>query len=223
MYDGYCVSGEYYASLYSFHPQRTPAFLVFAFPGPGGSGRLHSLCSHNRHRQRRLLKQRESVPDDRYALSQSASGGGNTISVGAGTYTTSAELNITKDITISGAGAASTIVQAAASAGIADHRLFKDSGVTVTLQNMTIRYGVEASGGGINNASGTLTLNNVIISDNQVKDTTGNGLNGGGISTNGGSVTINNSAIINNSVTTSDVLTSRGNGGGIFIAPAQST
>jgi predicted outer membrane repeat protein len=157
------------------------------------------------------------VPDDQLCAQPIGFGGGDTISVAAGTYTTSAELNITKDITISGAGAASTIVQAAASAGIADHRLFKDSGVTVTLQNMTIRYGVEASGGGINNASGTLTLNNVIISDNQVKDTTGNGLNGGGISTNGGSVTINNSAIINNSVTTSDVLTSRGNGGGIFI------
>src|SRR6185436_10095103 len=155
-----------------------------------------------------------------YALSQSALTGGDTISVAAGTYTTAAEISIDRSITITGAGASSTIVQAAASAGIADHRLFKNNNFVTTIQNMTIRYGVEASGGAINNANGNLTLNNVTVSDSQVKDTTSNGLNGGAISINGGTLTINNSTISNNSVTTSDTLTSRGNGGGIFIGAA---
>jgi hypothetical protein len=151
-----------------------------------------------------------------YALSQSALTGGDTISVAAGTYTTSSEISIDRSITISGAGASSTIVQAAASAGTATYRLFKNNNFVTTIQNMTIRYGVEASGGAINNANGNLTLNNVTVSDSQVKDTTSNGLNGGAISINGGTLTINNSTISSNSVTTSDTLTSRGNGG-IFL------
>jgi hypothetical protein len=153
-----------------------------------------------------------------YAYSKSQAG--DTINVAAGTYTTSTEITIDHTITITGAGASSTIVQAAASAGTADHRVFKDNGVTATLEDMTIRYGVETSGGAINNANGTLTLNNVTISDNQVKDVSGTGLNGGAISINGGTLTINNSTISNNSVTTTDSLTSRGNGGGIFIGSA---
>jgi hypothetical protein len=99
-----------------------------------------------------------------YAYNQSVSG--DTINVAAGTYTTSSEISIGHNLTISGAGASSTIVQAAASAGIATHRLFKNNNFVTTIENMTIRYGVEASGGAINNANGTLTLNNVTISDN---------------------------------------------------------
>jgi hypothetical protein len=155
-----------------------------------------------------------------YAYGKSQAG--DTINVAAGTYTTSSQVDISHALTIAGAGASSTIVQAAASAGIADHRVFRDNGATVTLSGMTIRYGVEASGGGINNASGTLTLNNVTVSDNQVKDTSSNGLNGGGISINGGTTTINNSTFSNNSVTTSDTLTSRGNGGAIFFGSSGS-
>lgn len=147
---------------------------------------------------------------------------GNTINVAAGTYTETSEYDITKNITISGAGAMSTFVQAAASAGTATHRFYKinGAGITVNIQNLTLRYGVQASGGAINGALGTLNLNNVILSDNQVNNSISpsfTGLNGGAISNNGATINITNSAIINNSVTTNDTSSSvRGSGGGIF-------
>lgn len=156
-----------------------------------------------------------------YAYSQSSSG--DTINIAAGTYTTAASVDITHDISINGAGAANTIVQAAVSAGIADHRLFKINNVAVTIGDLTIRYGVEASGGAINLAGGSLILNNVVVSDNRVLDTGTAGLNGGAISVNSGSLTINNSTVSGNSVTTSDTLASRGNGGGIFIGAGSVT
>ena len=151
---------------------------------------------------------------------------GNTINVAAGTYTETSEYDITKSITINGAGATSTIVQAAASAGIATHRFYKVIGSTVTanIQNLTLRYGVQASGGALNIASGTLNLTNVILSDNQVNNSVSTGLNGGAISINGGTVNITNSAIINNSVTTSDTSSNvRGSGGGLFIGSGTAT
>jgi hypothetical protein len=125
--------------------------------------------------------------------------------------------DITSTLTITGNGAAHTIVQGAASAGIATSRILKINGGTAiaTLEAMTIRYGVEASGGGLNNASGSLTLNNVVVSDNLVTVVGGSSLNGGGISTNGGSLTLNNSTVSGNrTMNPSDA--TRGNGGGIF-------
>ena len=156
-----------------------------------------------------------------YAYTKSQAG--NTINVAAGTYTETSEFDITKNLTISGAGATNTFVQAAASAGIATHRFYKiiGSGITVNIQNLTLRYGVQASGGALNAASGTLNLNNVILSDNQVNNSISpgfSGLNGGAISNNGATINITNSAIINNSVTTNDITSNvRGSGGGLFI------
>ena len=49
-------------------------------------------------------------------------------------------------LTITGNGAAHTIVQAAASAGTATYRVFKINAGTATLEAMTLRYGVEAGG-----------------------------------------------------------------------------
>src|SRR5262245_45202828 len=74
-------------------------------------------------------------------------------------------------LTITGNGSANTIVQAASSAGTAGYRIIKisNSNTTATLEAMTFRYGVEASGGGINNSSATLTLNNMVVSDNQIQ------------------------------------------------------
>ena len=153
-----------------------------------------------------------------YAYGKSQAG--NTINVAAGTYTETSGYDITKNLTISGAGATSTIVQAAASPGVATHRFYKvnAAGITVNIQNLTLRYGVEASGGALNVAAGTLNLTNVVLSDNQVNNSVATGLNGGALSVNGGTANITNSAIINNSVTTNDTSGNiRGSGGGVFL------
>lgn len=150
-----------------------------------------------------------------YAYSQAASG--DTISVAAGVYTTSAEVLITQDLTLTGAGPMSTIIQAAASAGTATHRLFRVQGPIVTVQAMTLRYGVEVSGGAISLSSGSLYLYNLIVRDNQVSDNSTIGLNGGAIAINAGTLTISNTALINNRVISSDVSTSRGNGGALYV------
>ncbi|MFC2031621.1 hypothetical protein ACFLWA_12955, partial [Chloroflexota bacterium] len=73
-------------------------------------------------------------------------------------------ITVDKSLTIQGAGAGSTIVQAAASPGVATRRVVTvTEGVSVTLDGLTIRFGNtsgvgnDARGGGILN-EGTLTL-----------------------------------------------------------------
>src|SRR5207248_7734952 len=110
-----------------------------------------------------------------YAVSQAVSG--DTINVAAGTYTEAGITSTEKDLTITGAGTSSTIVQGAASAGIASDRVFQftDSLTPdnfVTIESLTIRYGKGASGGGINTGA-NLTLNDVAISDNQTTSLNG--------------------------------------------------
>jgi len=148
---------------------------------------------------------------------------GDTINIPAGTYTfTGGELVIDKDVTLAGAGADSTILQAAESSGAATHRVIRvPGGSNVTITDVTIRFGVEASkeermipfhaliggfasiwaeyGGGIYN-QGTLRLINTIV--------TGNAAGGGAGIFNGGRMTIFNSEITGN--------VADGKGGGIF-------
>ena len=55
---------------------------------------------------------------------------------------TEAGITVSKNLTIQGLGVGSTTVQAAASEGTASNRVFAISaGTTVTIQDMTIRYG----------------------------------------------------------------------------------
>jgi len=100
-----------------------------------------------------------------YAIGQSNNG--DTISVSVGTYT---QLGITvdKDLTISGAGASATTVQAAAAANTAADRVFLiNNGVTATIENMAITHGNAGAdlGAGIRN-NGALTVVNALISGN---------------------------------------------------------
>ncbi len=130
-----------------------------------------------------------------YAIGQAADG--DTISVAAGTYTDT--FTVGKNVIISGAGMTNTIIQAAASPGTASSRVLTvTTGVTVTIQNVTIRHGntnstspVTGWGGGIY-VSGTLTLENAAVISN-----TGN-LAGGGIY-NAGGLIVRNSLIGANS------------------------
>lgn len=133
------------------------------------------------------------------------------INVAAGTYT---EVNITigKNLTILGAGAGNTIVQAqetapTGNAPVNNKRVFTlSSPANVIIKNLTIQHGNIAGGGGGGvriNGGCALEIDNCNIL-NCFTDAAG-----GGISCNG-NLTISNSAICNNS--------SAGNGGGINIS-----
>jgi hypothetical protein len=106
---------------------------------------------------------------------------GDTLAIAAGTYTEPG-IVVDKSLTLRGKAAASTIVQAAASPSEATDRLFTiASGVTVTLQALTIRYGyTDGWGGGVYNA-GTLLLTHSIIRSNKT-DSAGGGLPMTGVS-----------------------------------------
>ena len=69
---------------------------------------------------------------------------GDTIRIPPGTYTLQGgELIIKKNITLEGAGAAETIIQAAAAPGVASHRVLRiPFGRDVTLSGVTIRHGL---------------------------------------------------------------------------------
>jgi len=163
-----------------------------------------------------------------------AGSGTDAITLPAGTYILSlagvgedanatGDLDITSPLTISGAGAATTIIDgggidrvleirpgANAQINGVTIRNGNNSGVfnqgTLTLNGNTVSNNTRVSfGGGILNF-GTMTINNSTIDDN---DTTGTNLSagGGGIFTQG-TMTITNSTVSNN--------TSQGRGGGIY-------
>ncbi len=148
---------------------------------------------------------------------------GDTIEIPPGIYTLRiAELVLNKDLTLAGAGADQTVIQAAESLGTANSRVLRiPIGRTVTISGITIRYGVADStaerhvvfpatvggivttnyefGGGIH-IHGTLTLIDSVVNDNSA--------GGGGGIFNGGTLIMKNSRIGNNQAD--------GQGGGIF-------
>ena len=93
---------------------------------------------------------------------------GDTIDIPAGTHTVAIELVIDKDLTLVGAGEASTIIQAAESPDVADHRVFNiASGSTVAISDVTATNGSAVVGGGIYTGnSGTVSFKNTIIAGN---------------------------------------------------------
>jgi hypothetical protein len=112
------------------------------------------------------------------AIAASTTLDGDTLAIAAGTYTEPGIL-VDKSLTLQGASAATTIVQAAEAPDTAPDRVFTiPSGVTVTIQNLTIRHGrTRDSGGGVSNA-GTLTLVNSTVRDNTATDAGGGLYNG---------------------------------------------
>jgi CSLREA domain-containing protein len=130
---------------------------------------------------------------------------GDAITIPAGTYTLTfgSELLISKNLTLTGAGSATTIVEAATGAGVASWRVFNVASGNVAISGLTIRHGNLAgiSGGGINNSfTGTLTLTNSTVSSNTVAFASGGGIQ------NAGTLTLNNSTVSGNTA---------GTGGGI--------
>jgi hypothetical protein len=130
--------------------------------------------------------------------------GADTISLPAGTYRLTipdntednglrGDLDINDDLTISGAGAGSTIVDAN---GL-DRAFDIESGASL-ISGVTIRGGLSTGGGGIFVGSGatSLTLDRVVITANAA---TGLGSDGGGIYVDRSSATITDSTIDGNS------------------------
>jgi outer membrane protein assembly factor BamB len=178
----------------------------------------------------------------RYALGQAMSGG--TTRLSAGVYTESG-LVLEKNLTLIGAGATNTVIQAATTPNSATNRVFLiQSNAVVTIQDVTVRHGsspggdpytytpTTPGGGGILN-SGALTLSGVEVTINRTADgqsqswTTTPGGPGGGIY-NEGTLTLSNSTVAGNSTGVggsaaggpnpwgSPLPSSGGPGGGIF-------
>ena len=143
-------------------------------------------------------------------------GGGVTIIVPAGTYgltlnsggnadEVTGDLNVTASMTIQGAGAATTIVDA----NQIDRAIHVGSTATITISGLTIKNGSTTGfGGGILN-DGVLTLTNSVVTGNQTR--AGNGTGGG---TAGGGIFSSKTLTLNNTVVSANV--SDGNGGGVW-------
>ena len=121
----------------------------------------------------------------------------NIIHVAGGTYTETVSINRSfTNLTISGAGAESTIIQAASTSSTASNRVFTIAdGQTISLIGITIRYGKTPSnqhGGGVYNGTGALTVTNCSFIDNEAASF------GGGIY-NKGTAAVSNSTFSGNS------------------------
>ena len=148
--------------------------------------------------------------------------GDDTIVLPAGTYTlvnagrgedasATGDLDILDNLTIQGAGADTTIIDAD---GI-DRVLDVFPGVTLELRDVTVTGGITEDaehGGGMRNNGGTLVVEDSRIVDNTAGGGAFDGANGGGIySSNSGSVTLNRTLVSGNLAHRSQ------GGGGIYV------
>lgn len=140
--------------------------------------------------------------------------GADIIILPAGTYTISlvaaledanlgGDFDITQSLTITGAGQANTVVQAAATPNTATERVFHNvtAGQTLTLEKMTIQNGrltgtagTNSRGGGIR-SDGILNLNFVTLTGNVATQVGGGFYNGGTV------VNLHNTTVSNNTCT----------------------
>lgn len=106
---------------------------------------------------------------------------------------TSAELTVTTDVTIEGAGSTVRIV------GDGNNRVFNVTAGNVTLSDLTVAggglSGPVVNGGGIVNAAGTLLLRDVTVTGNTVSNTSGGVPAGGGVFNQSGTLQIVDSRI----------------------------
>ena len=121
---------------------------------------------------------------------------------------TSAELLISKNLTIQGPGANVLTIMRSAAGGTPDFRIFQIAGgQTVNISGLTLSNGKtgSANGGGILN-NGTLTLKNSAVSNNS----TTNG-NGSGIFNNSGTLSLTSSTVSSN-------VANGGSGAGFYVS-----
>jgi CSLREA domain-containing protein len=134
-------------------------------------------------------------------IDANASPGADTIVLNAGTYnltiggtgedaTTSGDLDITDDLTITGAGSGVTVIDAGGL--IPGDRALHILTATVTISGVTIRNGNGVNaGGGIYQYNGTLTLNNSQLFSNTANY-------GGGLYVKAGGITLSSGQILSN-------------------------
>ncbi|MFL6161772.1 MAG: beta strand repeat-containing protein [Jatrophihabitantaceae bacterium] len=140
----------------------------------------------------------------------------STITVPAGTYNiVNGELQMGKvsgsNITLTGAGAASTIIDAGSLSRVLDLDPSLVGGVSSSISGVTISHGAVTTFGGAGIIAGsghavsgdTLTISNSTISNNVVNSATSN-KPGGGVQFEGGSLTITNSTISGNTAGSSE-------------------
>ena len=144
-----------------------------------------------------------------------AAPGVDTIALPPGTYTLTiggdeeddgltGDLDISDDLTIQGASATETILNAAGVDRYFDAPSVTDA-VTITLRNLTIENGVARAGGGIRVSLGSLTIEDSTLTDNTAADG-----NGGAVHIqNGTTLTVSGSLISRNAAN------NNGAGGGI--------
>ena len=142
--------------------------------------------------------------------------GADTINVPAGTYVlTAGALQIGSEVTIAGAGAATTIVDGNASSSV-----FRGGGTTVNISGLTIQNGsADAStlGGGVSLYTGTsASLTDVVVQNNSAGD-------GGGIYSSNVNLTLTRVAVLNNFTKTSPMSSQFKLGGGIYHSGANLT
>lgn len=122
------------------------------------------------------------------------------------------DIDITDDLTISGAGAESTRLDAAALDRYF-HAPSVNVAVSITLRDLTIENGMAITGGGIRVGSGDLTIENAALVNNVANDA--NGGNGGAVSiARGEALVVSDSLIQGNTAHT---------GGGIFSSGVETT
>jgi CSLREA domain-containing protein len=129
--------------------------------------------------------------------------GADTITLPAGTYlvtvlgadedaSASGDFDITDDLTLTGAGAAATIIDA----GGGDRAFDVGGGATVTLSGVAVQNGASNFGGGIRNGA-NLTLDDVVVADNLL----GSGAGAGIANSNAGTMSLTDSVVRDNNAT----------------------
>jgi CSLREA domain-containing protein len=172
------------ALFYAPHASAATTFTVTRTDDPPPNGCLPADCSL-----------REAV------IAANAGSGGDTIVLPAGHFrlgiaglgedaAAKGDLDLTKGVTITGAGARASVIDA-----MRIDRVFDVlSGATVLISDVTVTGGVTADGGaGIENA-GTLTL----VRDAIVGNSTTGGASGGGVASSGPALTITQSTLAGN-------------------------
>lgn len=130
------------------------------------------------------------------------------------------DLDITSAISFSGLGAENTVIDG----GGLDRVIHVTAGGSLALYDLTVRNGkvmdqAANDGGGIYN-SGTLNLENVVVSGNLARKSGSSGAPRGGGIYNAGSLTIKASSLLNNSASHTSSFTDAGMGGALYNAPA---
>jgi hypothetical protein len=173
----------------------------------------------------------QAAIDDAVASREAAS-----ITIAPGTYTENVSVPAGANIALKGGSSSAvfTVIQAN-NAGTSAITAAANS--TLTLNNLAVTGGQAAQGGGIN-STGTLTLANVVVSQNIA---TGSGAKGGGLyftgagkldieqslitsnssSGSGGDLYVAGNALFKNSIVSGGVTSGSGAGGGIAIAAGQ--